>query len=184
MLTALKLVAQFADVLVTIDTLNFVVLDETAQEEATLDEFYIFLDDDLFPEFGSEKTDIPALKIAQNQVQNWLGSRELNKDTELAEVLDFLIDACTFVEEVLAHEIKVELLKVKLFEEKLPEGDEFPALVEFDVHQIPVKDVLGEGFLHEGFKGADLTFFRVKIKLFEPAVDKLRETCVLLLAGK
>jgi hypothetical protein len=70
LLTALKLVAQFADVLVTIDTLNFVVLDETAQEEATLDEFYIFLDDDLFPEFGSEKTDIPALKIAQNQVQN------------------------------------------------------------------------------------------------------------------
>jgi hypothetical protein len=159
LLTALELVAQFADVLVTINTLNFVVLDETAQEEAALDELNIFLNDNFLPEFGSEETDIPALKIAQNQVENCLGGGELDKDTELAEVLDFLIDGCAFVEEVLAHEIKVEFLEVELFEEKLPEGDDLPTLVEFDVHQIPVEDVLGDGFLHEGFQGADFAFF-------------------------
>jgi hypothetical protein len=71
-----------------------------------------------------------------------------------------------------------------LFEQKLPEGNDFPALVKFDIHQIPVKDILGDGFLHEGFKGADLAFFRVKIELFKPTVDELRETCVLFLAGK
>ena len=38
--------------------------------------------------------------------------------------------------------------------------------------------------MHEGFKGADLTFLGVEVELFEPAVDELGETGVLFLAGE
>ena len=70
MFTAFKLIAQLVNVLVTVDALNFVVLDEATQEEATLDKLDIFLDDDLFPEFGGEEADVPALEVAEDQVKN------------------------------------------------------------------------------------------------------------------
>ena len=51
MLAALELVTEFGDVLVSVDTLDLVVLDEAAEEKAGLDELDIFLDDDFLSEF-------------------------------------------------------------------------------------------------------------------------------------
>lgn len=81
----------------------------------------------------------------------------------------------------MAHEIKVEVLKRELLEQKLSKCNYFPTLIKLNIHEIPIEQILRKGFLHIGLEGGDISLFTVEVKLLEPAIDKLREARILSL---
>ncbi len=68
-----------------------------------------------------------------------------------------------------------------MFQQKFPESDDLPALIKFKIHQIPIKEVVRDRFLHKRIEGTNLIFLGVEVELFEPAVDKLWKSGVFVL---
>lgn len=103
----LKLIAEFDDVLVPIDSFYFIVFYKASQKESRLYILDISFIDDLFPHFRDKVAKVPALEITQDKVQNQFSSIVLYQYTEIALILFGLVDPSLPEQEILTHQIEV-----------------------------------------------------------------------------
>lgn len=80
----------------------------------------------------------------------------------------------------MAHQVEIKLLEGQFFKQELSESDDFPTLIELDVHEVSIEQVLGKWFLHIGFESSYVVPLTVEVEPLEPGIDKLRKTTILL----